>query len=495
MTSAPAAPGVVLGEQLPRVSWVPDYPTSSGAEAIELAALAGLELDPWQQFVLRHSLGERTDGRWACFEVGLVVPRQNGKGGILEARELAGLFLVEDDRLIIHSAHQYDTSMEAFERLLGLIEDTPALSKMVPARGGVVRSHGAEGIRLKNGKRIRFRTRTKGGGRGFTGDCVILDEAMVISRAMHGALMPTLSAVPNPQLWYTGSAVDEDVHEHGLVLAKIRERGLAGGDPALGYFEWSVDPEMLNKTPAAARDPRVWAQANPALGIRISLDYVAAEQRSMDARTFSVERLSVGRWPRTDDEDGRIISAEVWAECADARSQVHGPPTFAVDVTPDRDRGSVAVAGERSDRLPHVEVVENEAGTAWIVPRCADLGAKNRGARFVVDPKSAAGSLIEELKAAGVNVVEITTDGYAKACGMFYDEATERRLRYLPPQPELDSALGAAAIRPLGDAWAWDRRSLMDISPLVSCTLALWGALTLKPKRARVINLAALGRT
>jgi hypothetical protein len=50
-------------------------------------------------------------------------PRQNGKDAILEARELAGLFLL-GERLLIHSAHQFDTSLEHFRRLLFLIENT-----------------------------------------------------------------------------------------------------------------------------------------------------------------------------------------------------------------------------------------------------------------------------------------------------------------------------------------------------------------------------------
>jgi hypothetical protein len=81
----------LVGRQTPRVCSVPPYVSSAGREAVELAALAGLELDEWQAFVLEHALGERADGRWAAFEVGVLVPRQNGKGGILEARELAGL--------------------------------------------------------------------------------------------------------------------------------------------------------------------------------------------------------------------------------------------------------------------------------------------------------------------------------------------------------------------------------------------------------------------
>jgi hypothetical protein len=49
----------------PRIWSAPDYVSSAGEEAIELAAMAGLELDDWQQFILMHALGERADGNWA----------------------------------------------------------------------------------------------------------------------------------------------------------------------------------------------------------------------------------------------------------------------------------------------------------------------------------------------------------------------------------------------------------------------------------------------
>src|SRR5262249_38186140 len=148
------------------------------------------------------------------------------------------------ERFIIHSAHQFDTSLEAFRRLLYLIEDTPELDKQVLR---ISRSHGEEGIEIKGGRRIRFRTRTKGGGRGFSSDCLILDEAMFLPEMAHGALLPTLSARPNPQVWYTGSAVDQFVHENGVVLARVRERAQKQ-DKGLAYFEWSVDcknPDLL----------------------------------------------------------------------------------------------------------------------------------------------------------------------------------------------------------------------------------------------------------
>ena len=90
----------------PRIGTWPKARSSAGTEAVELAASAGLILDDWQRFALECALGEDRDGRWAAFEVGLVVPRQNGKGSILEARELAGLFLF-GEQLILHSAHEF----------------------------------------------------------------------------------------------------------------------------------------------------------------------------------------------------------------------------------------------------------------------------------------------------------------------------------------------------------------------------------------------------
>ena len=91
---------MLLGNQRPRVSSIPEYSSSTGDEAIELAAMAGLVLDDWQQWILRHSLGETSDGKWAAREVGLMVSRQNGKGALLEARELAGLFILEEELIV-----------------------------------------------------------------------------------------------------------------------------------------------------------------------------------------------------------------------------------------------------------------------------------------------------------------------------------------------------------------------------------------------------------
>ena len=78
--------------------------------------------------------------------------RQNGKGAVLEARELAGLFLFKE-QLILHCAHEMKTANEAFRRILDLIDGTPDLRRQVLR---IMRSKGEEGIELRTGQRLRF---------------------------------------------------------------------------------------------------------------------------------------------------------------------------------------------------------------------------------------------------------------------------------------------------------------------------------------------------
>jgi hypothetical protein len=480
--SAPAGPPAasdLRGSQSPRILWVPPgVNTESGQEAVELAASCGLVLDPWQQLVLQHGLAERTDGKWAAFEVGVLVSRQNGKGAILEARALAGLFLF-GERLILHSAHEFKTAQEAFRRIRALVEDTDDLRRLVK----VVRtSHGEEGIELRSGQRLRFVARSTGSGRGFTGDCIILDEAYNLPDASIEALMPVVSARPNPQLWYTSSAADKDLAPCEP-LARVRRRGIKGNDPGLAYFEWSIDPhtEYCPADCTAHDDPadvRSHARANPGMGIRISPEHIERERASMGDVGFARERLGVGNWPSSG-ADWAVIDQEAWDALADPLSQLADPVAFAVDVTWDRTFGAIAAAGRRPDGLLHLEVVEHKPGTAWIVPRLLELRARWNPCAIVVDGGGPAGFLVPQLEAAEVEVAKPSARDAGQACGGFYEAVTDKRSLRHCADPGLASALAGAQRRPLGDAWAWDRKGVsVDISPLVAVTHALWGFAT-----------------
>ena len=521
MTSSLAVPyGSLTGAQEARIRSVPPYASSSGAEAIALARLAGIELDPWQQAELVDGMGESSDWKcsrcthraaipvacaahprlplihpWAAFEVAVVVPRQNGKSELLIARMLAGLFLVEDG-LQIYSAHQFDTAMEIFHRLVAVVDDTPELKALVQLNRGRVGtySHGSEGITLKDGRRIRFKARTGGGGRGFSCDALYLDEAMILPERFLGTTVPTLSARANPQIWLAGSAPDEDEPTHdGMVLSKRRVRALAGDDPSLAYFEHSAAGEHPDKVGRELLDdPEQWALANPGTGIRITLEYIANERRAMGARQFAVERLGVGAWPDTSEDPGRVISREAWGRAAehDVRNRRAGPPTFAVDGNLDETWGSIGVCGARDDGIPQFAVVAHQRGTDWIVAACKQLKAGERRARFVIDKRGPVAHLLPAFKAARIRVIEASSEDYAAACADFVAALMDGTACYPFPQPELDDALANARKAPLGDRWKWSRKdsASADISPIVAVTLAHWGHCQ-KPARARVVNL------
>jgi hypothetical protein len=370
--------------------------------------------------------------------------------------------------------------MEAFMRMEEILEES-GLHKELKPRGGIVRSHGAEGFTFKSGQRIRYRTRTKGGGRGFSGDTLILDEAMILPEFTIGALLPTLSAksiTGNPQVWYTGSAVDQQIHEDGVVFARIRERGIKGDDPSLAYFEWSApkpeDKEVWSPDQVDddyLEDTEKWLLANPALGIRISTEHVENELRSMDARTFAVERLGVGDWPVT---DARALALEGWDDLIDPDSVLLDPVCIAYDVSPSRSSASICAAGTRNDKLAHVEVIENKKGTGWVVDRLVEL-EKHRPVAVLCDKASPAASLVPEIEERGVRVQVTDARGLANACGFIFDLVEQGKLRHLGSK-QMKDALKGASRRPLGDSWAWSRKtSSADITPLVASTLALWG--------------------
>ncbi|WP_405769294.1 terminase [Actinacidiphila glaucinigra] len=457
---------------------MPPSVSSAGQEAIDLAARAGLRLDPWQQHVLRQGMGEDADGSWSAFEVAVNVPRQNGKGGIIEARELWGLF-IGGEELILHSAHEFKTAKNAFKRIERLIRGCPDLHKRVKAYRYTV---GEESIELHSGQVLRFIARSKGSGRGFTGDCNILDEDMILGDEAMDALLPTMAAVDNPQIWYLGSA---GIGSPSVQLGRLRRRALAAvesgtPDASLAYFEWSADlhrdecPSDCTEHDDAASDEAV-LKANPATGYRLTLEKVANERSTLSPAGYARERLGVGEYPTDTADTWQVIGEDAWRALAAAESAPSDPVSFAIDMTPERSHAAICVAGEWRGGT-HVEVVDHRPGTGWLLDRAAELHTKWKPRCWVVDAAGPAGALIAALEERlGVEVVQPKGRDVAAACGQFYDAVTEQSLSHRDDAP-LAVALAGAQKRALGDAWAWARRVVsVDISPLVGVTLAKWG--------------------
>lgn len=485
-----------LGTRAPRIQHRPLEPRthSAGQEAIDLAASAGLVLDPWQCDVVDHILSMREDNSWCAKEAGICVSRQNGKGSIIEALELWGLFVNEEQ--IFHTAHVFKTALEGFRRIEALIQRTPELRAECKR---IVRNHGEEGIELYSGARLQFGTRTKGGTRGLTLDRVFCDEAMYLNDDHMSAILPTVSARPNPQILYLGSAGTQE----STYFGRVRARGVKGDDPRLYYAEWSIDgcTDFCTSTCTdhdRTDTPSSYAKANPGLGIRITVEHVESERRSMGEDEFNRERLGIGDWP-IDGDRWAVIGEASWNAREDSSSEIVGRPfVIAVDTTPDRGWTCISACGGNAHEQTHVEMTsgdeeyDHRPGTKWVVPRLLQLWHAHKPEAVVIDSGGQAATFIAELEEAGVEILTPKAREYAQGCGDFYSGIVPRKgnepyIVHLGQQP-LTNAVAGADKRDLADMWAWSKKlSSTDISPLASCTLAAWGYKKLvyeKPKAA-----------
>jgi phage terminase large subunit-like protein len=450
--------------------------SSRGDEAVELARGAGLVLSEEQRLVLHGGLGVRGDGTWAAFEVVNVQPRQNGKSSTLQARILLGLSLGEQ---VAYTCHRVDSAQEVFRGLVALVEASPELAPLVEK---VSYANGKEAVWLSNGARCVFGTRSSRTGRGFSLDTLIADEAHIFGEHAHDALVPATSARERaPQVWYAGTAVDETVNEHGVVLSRLRERAIGGEARNLAYTEWSVDlrdeegvelrPEQV--TPDMLDDEELWKQANPALGTRIRLEHVRAEREAMGHRGFLVERCGIGAWADTSGVADAPITGEEWAELEERDSKRVGELVLSFDVGPDRRSALVACGRRGSDDLLHVELLRFHAGTSWLREQVLDLWERYDVREVVADDYGGNRALAAELDEAGVKVRTTSGGEHAAMCAKLLDLVAEQGFRHIG-QPELVSALRGAKAKPVGDAWAWSRKASSGEAPIVvALTLAL----------------------
>ena len=263
------------------------------------------------------------------------------------------------------------------------------------------------------------------------------------------------------------------------------------------FFDWTIIPNPDLPKPGYDRsDPQLWWTCMPALGYTQTEAAVAAELTSMakDPAEFDRAYLNI---TRTDEvEDDPNVPTDVWPELAKPNSQLGDEVAIAIDVTPSRDYTSIAACGLREDGKSHVELIDRRAGTSWVVERVLELIDRWHPVAIALDVAGPAGSLLVQLEqpaaeggaglskpsdpskpARGQLAIPTARDA-AAACGALVDACRQDQLVHID-QTELTTALDGARTRPLGDAWAWARKtSSADISPLVAITLARWAYMT-----------------
>ncbi len=461
----------LFGSQTPRLeSWSPGV-GSLGPNVVELAHKARLDLFPWQSYVTTNAMQVDDEGLWTSPDVCLICTRQNGKGSILAARELYGLFVLGEN--IFHSAHEFKTSAEAYKRLCSYIKSQPWLLKRVAKFNN---SHGQEGIEMLpskendwHGNQLKFIARTAGSGRGFDKvDLIILDEAYNLQESAMSALIPTQMVSNNPQTWYTSSAVNQEQHQNGLILTALRNRGVAG-EEGLAFFEWSA--EEVDDFDA----PETHAKANPSYGRLIFDRDIRKARRGLTRKSFGVETLGIGDWPEVNPDAEAYFDLEQWAAMEDLDPQLIGQVALGVAMSDDRKWVTIAAAQRTSNGCIHLEVGYHEAPSKSAVDRIMRLISAWNPCCLVLRGGSAPEmALATDLLAEKIEPEKATTVQFTQACGGFYDDATNGLLSQVN-DPRLTAALSGAHSKENGGV----PEALPGgvVSPLYAAVLARWGLL------------------
>lgn len=464
----------------PAYLWVPERAGSLGEDVVGLAVEdIGLPLDPEQALVLDAMFSIDYDGKLAALEFALIAPRQNIKTHVFKAAAWADLLLF-DQPLVMWTAHEFNTAMEAFRDMVELVDSSPYLSRRVKR---ILNANGDEGIELMTGQRLRFKARTKSGARGLTAPRLFLDEGFALQAAHLGSVLPTMAAMSmtgDPQVRYASSA--------GLVgsemLRRLRDRGRPGGDPTLIYLEWCAGEKPCKSAECdhhfgikgcALDDRKLWKAANLALGRRIDIEFIAAMRRSLPPEEFAREFLG---WWDEPAAGAAGIPLDQWAALANRKSSIAEPCTLGVDVAYGHTSGAITVCGGP------LHVADHQPGTSWIVPSLLAYTKKHDVESIGLDPTSPAGALIPDLERAGFTIrteknptgliVLLQPSVAARACEAFLAGVLSGEVEHRD-QMVLNQAVEHAGRRLSGDTWRWSRLTTpVDITPLTSATWARW---------------------
>ena len=486
------------GSQLPRYDTAPapkGFSVDDADMAVAFAAAYGLIADPWQETVCRSWFRKTKKGTWCSSTWGVTVPRQNGKNGSLEIVELYGTIAL--GLKFLHTAHEIKTARKAFKRIKFFFGEKandptakfPELNALVKE---VRNTNGQEAVELKNGGVIEVVARSKGSGRGFTVDVLVLDEAQELQEHELEALLPTISAAPSgdPVTIYMGTP-PKDMGELGEPFVRVRNGAVDGSDKRAAWVEFSAVGDVDVMTPDElvrfVSDKRNWEDANPALGFRINQTTVESELKQFSARSFARERLNM--WPVAGKTASPIPAGPWSARRLDVVPEDWPLAALGLDMNPERTKVTIGVAAHAPHGV-HVEVAEDAPFTDDGSKALIDWVFARAGRRIpvVMDAYSPVRSIEAALRKKGCKVFILGPNELSQACGGLYDAVLKDKSVTHFGQESLDASLAGAVKQKFGEggAWKWNRRTFeIDLTQIMAVTCAHFGAVKFaKPPRA-----------
>jgi hypothetical protein len=482
-----------------------DRPTYGGKVA-KIARALGTPLMPWQRYVADTSLEvDPETGLLVYRGVDTTVPRQSGKTSLILPTAVWRALRRPRQR-IVYGAQTGVAALEKWEdEHLPMIESAKALNGKFRVRKGAAR----QGILWGNGSIHGLLANTQIAGHGKVLDAAFLDEYFAqVDHRSDQAVGPAMITRIDAQKWRLSTAGTSASVPFNAMRKAGRERLEAGAASTTAFFDWTA-------LAGAPRDSfETWLSCMPALcpapvrgRCRCSKEWrhttseaaIRSEYESFEAggelEEFDRAYLNIGRDDGELDRDPNVPTPEEWALLADKSVEGGDLVVLALDITPRRDYAAIVAVGDTALGLPRVRILDHGAGVEWLLPRILELHERLKPVCWVLDDKSAAGTLVLPMERKGIVRMPPETDDrdarkgpqrgqlwiptvgqYGAACGTFTDTVRQGGLVH-SGQDGLTVAIEGAATRPLGDGlWGWGRKiGSADISPLVAATLGLAG--------------------
>ena len=493
---------MILGSEVPRIFTPPKREltreTTHGYAAIKFAEdVLGAKLFPWQRFLLLHALELNPDGSYRFRFVVTMCGRQSGKTLVMLILALWHIYAL-DSPTVIGTAQDLANAEKAW---LEAVEWAQGSEDLVELIAKVNLGH-PKYMKLVTGCQYRVAAASRKGGRGFSGDLILLDELREHQTwDSWSAVTNTMNARPNAQAWAFSNAGDAA----SIVLRYLRAQahrdlgwpdgdgdsgileGLddemreylagVGDDGVLGWFEWSAAPADRRT------DPQTWARANPSLNHTdvvancVTERAIAAALRTNPPSQFEIEVLC--RWVSMA-EAGPFPEGS-WRETIDndARPDPDAPRMVCLAMNWNRSKCYIARAGKTADGIPVAGIVMDKPGTDWVLPWLIENRESYSG--IVIQSNGAPETaLMDDIKNADLPVVPWGGADLGSATGVVFDRLERRAIRHLQ-HPGLDAAATTASVKVLSQgAWVIDlARSPSDAAPLKAFIGAVWATETI----------------
>lgn len=475
--------------------------TSRGYECIEFAeSILEVTLLPWQKALLIRALELNPDGTYRFKTVVLLVARQNGKSLLMQVLSLWRMY-VDGAPLVIGTAQSLDIAEEQWMGAVEVAESIPELAELIEH---VDRTNGKKALRLTSGERYKVAAASRRGGRGLSGDLVLLDELREHQNwQAWGAVTKTTMARRHAQIWAASNAGDlaSVVLRHLRSLAH-RELDWPDGkdgmvdlpdaiepDTSLGIFEWSAAPDR------DVWDRDGWCEANPSLGYTIEERSIAAAAATDPEWVFRTEVMcqfvnmaGLGPFP-----------AKSWATSLDTLEDrrargvtrdVDRPACYGIDMSHNREWVYVAIAYWDTEGRARVDIAAQRPGPDWLLGWLTSPDRRVKPEHVAFQRRGAPiSSMWEAFEEAGLEPHPWEGPQLAGWHGIFFDLLRSAVAEDDPVvrlthggQPALDVPANSADIRALGDGWVIDRKgSPTDPAALVAAIAAV-GLLMTNPE-------------